>query len=106
MTEHYDVAGIPALAKLLGISQKQLRANWDRDAAEQRAAEMRLKRLKAMAGRRGCYLDACENMEADEDESVYLLYVLHYPDPVEFENMDEVEADLNSRPVISAARRS
>jgi hypothetical protein len=36
------------------------------------------------------------------NELVYWLFVYDYKDQVEFDDMDEVEFDLNSRPVVKA----
>jgi hypothetical protein len=71
----------------------------------------RVKRLQRMAEARGCELHEVYDYAAPwaEDKLDYLLYVPdpngdRYPEPVEFDDMDEVEADLNSRPVVEAAR--
>jgi hypothetical protein len=117
---HVHVVRIAETAKALGISKKQLLANWEQSAAEQRAAEKRLKRLKAMAKRRGCELYQLHDDEAGPendgyDESgdaiiVWWLYVPMangtgvYPEPVTFDDLDEVEYDLNARPVNASAR--
>jgi hypothetical protein len=108
--------GLAYAAKALGISKKQLLANWDRDAAEQRAAEKPLKSLQAMAKRRGCELhclhdDTLPNGGYDDETGdaiiVYWLFVPMpsggvYPDQVVFDDVDEIEFDLNSRPVVRA----
>jgi hypothetical protein len=64
----------------------------------------RLKRLQRMATARGCDLVELYDCDAvaswDEDRLWYELDV-GYPEPVRFDDMDEVEADLNSRKVMS-----
>jgi hypothetical protein len=68
----------------------------------------RLERLQEMAIARGCRLEELYDYERectfDEDPLDYWLYVPNaygdlYAEPVEFNDMDEVEADLNSRPL-------
>jgi hypothetical protein len=62
----------------------------------------RNEKLYAMARRRGCYFTEVvrENGAGDEYEFVYLLYVLNYPEPIEFDDIDEAEFDIRSRPVV------
>ena len=44
----------------------------------------------------------------DDDEAAegddYLLFVLDYPEPIEFDDLDEVEFDILSRPVVTRRR--
>jgi hypothetical protein len=67
---------------------------------------------RALAKARGCELHELYDYEReisvdsfDDSPLYYWLYVPdvnggHYPDPVRFDDMDEVELDLNSRPVV------
>jgi hypothetical protein len=63
----------------------------------------RLKNLQKMALRRACELHELTSERVhDEDgelELVYWLFIDGYLEPVEFDDMDEVEFDLKSRPV-------
>jgi hypothetical protein len=65
--QHMSHEGFAHIAKHLGISTKQLLARWEHDAAEQMRAEKHLKRLKAMAKRRGCELYRLWDNEAGPD---------------------------------------
>jgi hypothetical protein len=88
---------------------------WKADEVEQRASLARLSKLQTMAHARGCKLymdgpldddtDFSKGLDAPEDD-VYLLFVGDYPEPVEFDDLDEVEFDLNSRPFVKRRTRA
>ena len=68
----------------------------------------RLKNLQKLARRRGCEQHELTSErffdpEAGQIEIIYWLFVLDYKDPVEFDDLDDVEFDLNSRPVVKRA---
>ena len=96
------------VAKDLGITEAEVLANWAADEAEQRALQTRFRKLQRMALERGCRLWEGP-LEYDDDEEEhegddYLLFVSDYPEPIEFDDLDEVEFDILSRPVVTRRR--
>jgi hypothetical protein len=95
------------IANDLGITQAELLARWRDHEKNQRAEERRYRNLQAVARRRGFELRHHAGYLPDvieEDVDPYELHSLEWGgDPLTFETLNEVKADLDAHPVVKTA---